>query len=111
MDPRHGQSVFSYDLPTAGLLFVEFQSTDGSLNSVPGQMIRIYAPTSARARPGSRSPLSIDAAISWIVGEDGRVLPLTFETGELPVLIPADDHARVRAAPHSAVAGGVGERN
>ncbi|HXV75884.1 MAG TPA: hypothetical protein VD788_06140 [Candidatus Polarisedimenticolaceae bacterium] len=106
IDPRHGRAEFTYDVPTAGLLLVEFTSHDASLNQVPGAVVEVYAALSRRARPLTHSAVSLDPALTWIVGADGRLVPLELAGTELPVLIPASETGRRHAAPDSALAFG-----
>ena len=62
LDPRHGSSVFSADVGTPGRVEVSFDSPDGTLNTVPGQLISIDLPTRADLPIGTLSAISIDPA-------------------------------------------------
>lgn len=88
MDPRHGAATYDYDVPTPGLLLVDFSSPGGALNGVPGQVVRIELPTSPAAHPTSTSRVWLDPALTWVAGTDGRLLPLGLADDRVEILPP-----------------------
>lgn len=82
MDPRFGKSTFNVTR-RRGMLIVRFQSPDGTLNTVPGTFIAVDLPTSATAALGTSSPVTIDAARSFLLNRRGGRIPLRFEVGSL----------------------------
>lgn len=83
MDQRHGASSFTVDLTVAGRVVVSFLSANGSLNSIPGQLISIDLPTSAALPSGSRSPLALDPLATWLEDSTGLSIPLALAGDEL----------------------------
>jgi hypothetical protein len=84
MDPRYGKATFRVDGSRPGILVVDFQSKNVSLNSVPGRIIAISLPTSAAAPLGWSTPLTVDPQGTWLVGKRAnRRLPVTIENGDL----------------------------
>ena len=79
MNPRHGTATFTVDLSTPGLAVVEFQSADGSLNGVPGDLVEVRIPTLASVPPGTESPVFLDETLTFLMDTDGQTLPLTLE--------------------------------
>ena len=88
MDPRHGAATFTYDVPTPGLLLVDFSSPGAALNGVPGQVLRLELTTSEAARPTSTSRVWLDPALTWVAGSDGQLLPLTLVDDRVEILPP-----------------------
>lgn len=84
IDPRYGKATWRVDASRAGVLVVDFQSKNVTLNSVPGRIIAISLPTSAGASLGWSTPLTIDPQGTWLIGKRaGRRLPITIENGDL----------------------------
>jgi hypothetical protein len=83
IDPRYGNATFTADSPEPGLLIVDFQSPDNTLNSVPGSFIGVSLPLAPDAVAGSSSPVSLDPSQTWLVDRYGKELPLFFEAGAL----------------------------
>jgi hypothetical protein len=83
IDPRYGNATFTADSPEPGLLIVDFQSPDNTLNSVPGSFIGVTLPLVPDAVAGSSSPVSLDPSQTWLVDRYGKELPLFFEAGAL----------------------------
>jgi hypothetical protein len=85
IDPRYGNATFTADTATPGLLIVDFQSPDNTLNAVPGSLIGVTLPIAPDAVAGSTSPLALDPAETWLTGPSGTDLPLVFEAGVLTI--------------------------
>jgi len=84
MDPRYGKATFHVNSAQPGVLVVDFQSKNTSLNSVPGRIIAISLPTSPAAPLGWTTPLTVDRQGTWLVGKRaGRRLAFTVENGDL----------------------------
>lgn len=84
IDPRYGKATFHVDASRPGILVVDFQSKNVTLNTVPGRIIAISLPTSAGAPLGWSTPLTIDPQATWLIGKRaGRRLPITIENGDL----------------------------
>ena len=79
LDPRHGSSVFSADVSTPGRVVVSFDSPDGSLNTVPGQLISVALPTRADVAVGTLSAVSIDPS-SQVEDASGVGLDLVLDS-------------------------------
>jgi hypothetical protein len=85
MDPRYGKSTFAVERPRAGLLIVNFQSADKTLNSVPGTFIAVSLPIAPGAAVGASSPVTLDPTQSWLLNRRGKKLPLKLEAGALQI--------------------------
>jgi hypothetical protein len=85
IDPRYGNATFTADNPEPGLLIVDFQSPDKTLNSVPGSFIGVTLPIAPDAPAGSSSTLTLDPAETWLLDSTGADLPLVFEPGVLAI--------------------------
>jgi hypothetical protein len=84
MDPRYGRATFRVDRSVPGRLVVTFQSPDASLNTIPGRILAIDLRTRASAPVGWETPLTLDAAGSWLRSTaGGRKLRLKLENGSL----------------------------
>lgn len=83
MDWRHGHATFTVDPSAPGLVVVDFQSTDRSLNSVPGDIVEIFLPTSPLIAAGTTSQISLDPATTFLVDAEGATVPLSLERGTL----------------------------
>jgi len=83
MDPRHGQSTFSFSYPAPGRVLVQFKSQDGSLNHVPGDLVAFHLPISATVPPDTESPISLDPISTFLVNTEGQFVPLVFEADVL----------------------------
>lgn len=83
MDSRYGRSTFTVDTSRPGILVVKFQSPDGTLNTVPGNIIAVSLPTRASAPIGMETPISLDRAGTWLLSKKGRKLKLKMEDGRL----------------------------
>lgn len=87
-DHRYGQAALDLDLSTPGLILASLNSPDGSLNGVPGQLLSILLPTSPTVPVGTRSPVTLDPALTSLVDADGRPVSLTLE-GDVVVFVEA----------------------
>ena len=76
MDPRHGAAIFSVDTQTPGRVVVSFTSADGSLNSVPGNLVSIALPTSPTLPPGSQSAVTLDPGLTHLEDPAGASIAL-----------------------------------
>lgn len=76
MDPRHGTAVFNADISTPGLVVVDFQSPDHTLNLVPGSLVEVHLPTIGTIEPGTQSPVSLDPELTFLNDALGVPLPL-----------------------------------
>lgn len=83
MDPRYGKSTFTVDRSKPGVLVVDFQSPDKSLNTVPGTIVAVDLPTRASAAIGTGSAVTLDPAGTWLKSVKGRKLKLKLESGRL----------------------------
>lgn len=85
MDQRYGKSTFTVDRSTPGVLVVNFTSPDGTLNTVPGNIVAIDLPISPAARIGVTAPVTLDPAGTWLLSRKGRKLKVRIENGELEI--------------------------
>jgi hypothetical protein len=85
MDPRYGTSSFTVDSSTPGLLVVNFVSSDGTLNTVPGSLVAVDLTVAPDAVTGTVSPVTVDPDLSWLVDAQGGKVPLTLETGAITI--------------------------
>jgi hypothetical protein len=83
IDPRYGKTTFKVTRPRRGLLVVDFQSPDSSLNNVPGNIIAIDLPTRASAAIGTGSALTLVPAGTWLKNVKGKRYALKIENGSL----------------------------
>ncbi len=83
MDPRYGTATFQVDGTRAGILVVNFQSRDKTLNTVPGSFVSIRLPTKASAAIGTSSPITLDPAGTYLLSVQGRKLKLKLENGAI----------------------------
>jgi hypothetical protein len=89
MDPRHGEAFFRVEQPEPGLLVIAFDSPQGALNQVPGQLVTVYLPTSPSVPPGTRAALSLDPDQTVLLGPGGEPLPLLL-SGDTLEFVGAD---------------------
>lgn len=83
IDPRYGKATFTVDRSKPGVLVVDFQSPDKSLNTVPGTIVAVDLPTRASAGIGTGSAVTLDPAGTWLKSVKGRKLKLKLESGRL----------------------------
>lgn len=83
MDARYGKAKFQVDRSKPGVLVVNFQSPDKTLNTVPGAFLGVNLPTRASAAIGTSSPITLDPAGTYLLSVRGRKLKLKLENGEL----------------------------
>lgn len=83
IDPRYGKASFQVTRPRRGLLVVDFQSPDSSLNNVPGNIIAVDLPTRASAAIGTGSALTLVPAGTWLKNVKGKRYALKIENGSL----------------------------
>ena len=84
MDDRHGTASFSVDDQVPGRVVVSFSSPDGSLNSVPGQILSIAIPISVYAAPGT-SAVSLDPVLTFLENTAGETIPLLLDGDVLEI--------------------------
>lgn len=84
IDPRYGKATVLADTDTPGLVVINFQSPDRSLNRVPGDLFEVRM-TISRQAPRGRSPVTIDRGLTFLRGEDGDQLDLEIQNGVLIV--------------------------
>lgn len=87
MDPRHGAAVFSADVDTPGTVLVDFSSPDGTLNSIPGDLIEVRIPTSPAIPVGTQSPVSLIVGATSLFDQAGKPLPIGTE-GDVIDFVP-----------------------
>lgn len=85
MDPRYGKATFTVDRSKPGRLVVNFQSPNKTLNTVPGTIVAVDLPIKAGAAVGTRSPVTLDPAQTWLLSVKGRRLPLKLEAGAIEI--------------------------
>lgn len=93
MRTLHGQSNFTVDLTVPGRVQVDFFSSDGSLNEVPGDIVEIWLPTRPDILVGTTSSIAIDPSMTFLNDPDGNTLDLNLESDLLefvsaPTLLP-----------------------
>ena len=71
VDGRHGNASVTIDQSQSGRILASFTSPDQSLNSIPGQFIRIDLRLRANLPVGTSSTVRLDPAESWLQGPDG----------------------------------------
>lgn len=84
VDPRHGKATVLVNTDTPGLVVIDFQSPDRSLNRVPGDLFEVRM-TISRQAPRGRSPVTIDRGMTLLRDEDGDRLDLEIRNGVLTV--------------------------
>jgi len=83
MDPRYGKANFTVTRPRRGVLVVNFQSPDKTLNNVPGTIVAVSLPTQASAALGTEWPVTLDPAGTWLKNPKGQKYKLKIENGSL----------------------------
>lgn len=83
MDPRYGKATFTVDRSKPGVLVVDFNSPNRTLNTVPGTIVAVDLPTLASAAIGTESPVTLVPAGTWLLNAKGRKLKLKLESGSL----------------------------
>lgn len=83
MDPRYGKANFTVTRPRRGVLVVNFQSPDKTLNNVPGTIVGVELPTRASAAIGTAWPVTLDPAGTWFKNPKGQKYKLKIENGSL----------------------------
>lgn len=84
IDPRYGKATVLVNTDTPGLVIIDFQSPDRSLNRVPGDLFEVRMVISRQA-PRGRSPVTIDRGLTSLRDEDGDPLDLEVQNGVLIV--------------------------
>ncbi len=84
--PRYGNVRFTADTKTPGMVIVTFQSPDASFNRVPGKIVEVLLRIWAGAPRGTRSRVSIDPVLSYLVDAEGRTVELDMDDAELVIL-------------------------
>lgn len=85
MDQRYGASTFTVDRRQSGVLVVNFQSANATLNTVPGTIVAVDLPISAGAAIGSSSAVTLDPAQTWLLSRRGRRLAVRLQNGSLTI--------------------------
>lgn len=84
VDPRYGKATVLVNTDTPGLVVINFQSPDRSLNRVPGDLFEVRM-TISRQAPRGRSPVTIDRGLTFLRDEEGDQLDLEIQNGALIV--------------------------
>lgn len=84
IDPRYGKATVLVSTDTPGLVIINFQSPDRSLNRVPGDLFEVRM-TISRQAPRGRSPVTIDRGLTFLRDEEGDQLDLEIQNGVLIV--------------------------
>lgn len=84
IDPRYGKATVLVNTDTPGLVVINFQSPDRSLNRVPGDLFEVRMVVSRQA-PRGRSPVTIDRGLTFLRDEDGDQLDLEIRNGVLVI--------------------------
>ncbi len=84
VDPRYGKATVLVNTDTPGLVVINFQSPDRSLNRVPGDLFEVRM-TISRQAPRGRSPVTIDRGLTFLRDEEGDQLDLEIQNGVLIV--------------------------
>jgi len=79
IDPRYGNAQYTLDTSLPGIAIVDFVSSDGSFNRIPGNVISLLIPTSSAITPGTQSPILLDAEAN-AVATSGTTLDLRLES-------------------------------
>ncbi|HWM89837.1 MAG TPA: hypothetical protein VN493_03650 [Thermoanaerobaculia bacterium] len=83
VEPRYKATVLvNADVP--GLVVINFQSPDRSLNRLPGDLLEVRMSISRQA-PRGRSPVTIDPGLTVLRDRDGDQLDLTIQNGALTI--------------------------
>lgn len=84
MNPSYGNADFTVDDLTPGLVVVNFSSPDRSLNRIPGDLVEIDVQTSPDVPLGTRAPVTLVTALTFLVDRVGNVINTTVEeAGEI----------------------------
>lgn len=86
INPRYGNVRFTADTKTPGMVIVTFQSPDASFNRVPGKIVEVLLRVWAGAPRGTRSRVTIDPVLSYLVDARGRTVELETDSAELVIL-------------------------
>lgn len=65
-DQRLGHVSFHARVGTPGVVVVEFESPDSSLNRIPGRLMTIRLPTATEVAPGTTSPWQLDPRETYL---------------------------------------------
>lgn len=85
VDGRHGHATFTIDSTQSGRILVSFSSPDQSLNSIPGQFIRLSARLRHDLPVGTMSVVSLDPSLTFLDGPGGPY-PLILEDDVIEVV-------------------------
>jgi len=81
--PVYGNSTYTVDDSIPGRVVVNFISPNSSLGALPGGFISVRLPTSPAVPLGTRAPIALDPAGTFLIDRRGRTLALAIEDGEL----------------------------
>jgi hypothetical protein len=84
IDPRYGKATVIVNTDTPGLVLIDFQSPDKSFNRAPGELFEVRMAIS-RQTPRGRSPVTVDAGLSFLRDADGDSLDLEIRNGSLVI--------------------------
>jgi hypothetical protein len=82
IDPRYGKATVIVATDTPGLVIIDFQSPDKSFNRAPGELFEVRMAISRQA-PRGRSPVTLDAGLSFLRDASGDALDLEIRNGSL----------------------------
>ena len=84
MNPGYGDADFTVDDLTPGLVIVTFSSPNRTLNRIPGSLVEIEVPTASDVPLGTRTPVTLVPALTFLVDRSGDVMNVRIEeSGEI----------------------------
>lgn len=82
-EPRLGNASFVADVTTPGVVVIDFESPDASLNRIPGGLITLRLPTAATVPAGTLSPIVLDERETYVRSKGLGQPPLRLVNGEI----------------------------
>jgi len=80
IDPRYGNATWVVDDTTPGLVIVTFESADGSLNFVPGDIVTVTFNSRPDIPSGSKTSIQLDPDLTFLTTRRGEDLNLDIES-------------------------------
>lgn len=87
-DPRHGEASFTTNLDVPGRVVIDFESAEGTLNTVPGQWAIISLLIDPDLPPGASSVVRLDPASTSLQDADGTPILLELAQDVLELVAP-----------------------
>ncbi len=84
VDPRHGLAEVSIEASRRRVR-VELTSPDGTFNSVPGAIVRVFLPLESDLEPGSDFTVRIGRQATSLLDPSGQSLPLELEKDRIEI--------------------------